>query len=139
MVNLVERSNAVSRKSNKSTLKESIIKDGQKVVLNISDSSKDLGGSNYSKLYDLTYNGIEMYPKSDDVPFAWDATCEISGGNFIITGDLGQQGNHSGEIKITLPLSEVSKYYELSVYPSDPDAIEELEELEEILVSHGWL
>lgn len=111
-----------------------------RIELNITNQSKPIPESLESRIQDLSFdsrgNGIEALPKSDDFPMPWDAVCYIEGNEFIIDGDLGQQGSNNAWAKVGIPLGKVMNYIELSIYVEDEEAASEIRE---ILSEYGWL
>lgn len=107
-----------------------------KIKINITTESENLPLELDSKLYDLSYNGIEVMPKGDDFPMPWDAGVYIEDGMFVIDGDLGQQGSHRGFAKVGLPLETVNKYLDIEINPNDEESEAEIKE---ILEKYGWL
>lgn len=110
------------------------------IELTITSQSKSIPEELELKIQDLSFdnggNGIELYSKWNDFPMPFDATCYIKGNEFIIDGDLGQQGTHRAWAKVGIPLDKVMNYLGLSIYV---DSEESAEEINQILSDYGWL
>lgn len=102
------------------------------IKLNINTSSEDISEQDYTRLEDLTYNGIELLPKNEDFPMPWDASCYIEGGNFVVEGAPGP-GRSVGKATVSIPLNSVDKYMEVNVYTDHE------EEVRDILDKYYWL
>lgn len=102
--------------------------------LDISNNTKNISREDNDKLFDLTYNGIEIVPLRDDVPTPWDALLEIDGNYAILTGDFGQQGTHDGSVICRLPINKFNNYYEIGISLDD----ENYDEVKAILDKYGW-
>lgn len=111
-----------------------------RIELTITNQSKSIPESLELKIQDLSFdnggNGIEVYPKNDDFPMPWDAVCYIEGNEFIIDGDLGQQGSSKAWAKVGIPLDKVMNYVGLSIYVEDKEAESEIRK---IFSEYGWL
>lgn len=111
-----------------------------RIELTITNQSKSIPEELELKIQDLSFdnggNGIEIYPKKDDFPMPWDATCYIEGNEFIIDGDLGQQGSNRAWAKVGIPLDKVMNYVGLSIYVDSEDSANEINQ---ILSDYGWL
>lgn len=114
------------------------------IKLSITKESKSIPDELATELQDLSFdnggNGIELYPKDDDFPMPWDATCYIEGDFFIIDGDLGQQGSHKGWAKTGIPLDRVARYLDLTIHVNEDNSNEGyVSRIEDILKEYNWI
>lgn len=106
------------------------------IELTLTAQSTDLGDENYSKLFDLTVNGLEVYPKHDELAIPWDAVLSIEGSDVVMDGYVAGGGPSSGTSVAKIPLNKVMRVIGLSVYVEDEESEEEVRRIFE---EHHWL
>lgn len=106
------------------------------IELTLTNQSKDIGDENYDKLLDLTANGLEIYPKQDELSLPWDAALFIEGSNVIIEGSVTPGGPSSGTCVAKIPLDKVMLNIGISVTVKDKESEAEVRR---IFSEHKWL
>lgn len=85
---------------------------------------------------DFDADGIEVYPKSDDIACPWDANCFIEDGKFVMIGGLTPGGaGYNGKCTVEVPVANVSKYYDIKITCSS----DKEKELSDVLRSYGLI
>lgn len=105
------------------------------IRLDVGPGSENIPDKYQDKLFDLSYNGIEIMPKDlETFPMPWDAAAVIEGDNFILEGGAGPSG--FGKASVEIPLRNVKQYLEISIVANDEEAETFLTEL---FANYGWL
>lgn len=104
--------------------------------LSITAASRPMSDQDYDKLYELSNNGLEIYPKEKRFPMPWDATATIENKMFILSGYLGPMGPRQGTAEVRIPLDKVNEYLDISIRPLDEESEEELYL---ILSNYDWI
>lgn len=106
------------------------------IELTLTSQSTDLGDDNYDKLFELTANGLEIYPKQDELAIPWDASLSIEGSNVVIDGYVAAGGPSAGTSVAKIPLKRIMSLIGLSVYVDDKESEAEVRQ---IFSEHNWL
>lgn len=106
------------------------------IELTLTSQSTDLRDEEYDKLFDLTYNGIEIYPKQDGLAIPWDASLSIEGSNVVMDGYVAAGGPSAGTSVAKIPLNKVMNLIGFSV---DVEDEEDEVEVRQIFSEHNWL
>lgn len=106
------------------------------IELILTTQSTDLGDDNYNKLFDLTVNGLEIYPKYDELSIPWDASLYIEGSDVVMEGYVSAGGPSKGTSVAKIPLNKVMNVIGLSVYVEDEESEAEVRK---IFTEHKWL
>lgn len=68
----------------------------------------------YDELFDLTYNGIEVYPNYDELPTPWDADISIKNNKIVLSGNVTPGGPSDGSCVVSVPLNSDLYKFEIS-------------------------
>lgn len=106
------------------------------IELTLTSQSTDLRDEEYNKLFDLTANGLEIYPKQGELAIPWDASLSIEGSNVVMDGYVAPGGPAAGTSVAKIPLNKVMNLIGLSVYVEDEESEAEVRQ---IFSEHNWL
>lgn len=111
------------------------MKNNTSLYLDYSNATGNPTDEEWDKIYALTYNGVMLLQKSDDVPVPWDAGIEVKDNNLIIFGGMGPGGY--GNCTCGIKKKDVKEFYHIYVEPLTPDSIEGIQPILDIFEKYG--
>jgi len=105
----------------------------ENINLKINLCTENISAEDYNRLRNLSYNGILIDAKSEDIIMLWDADYEIKEETFIVYGSVGNNGFGIGRLDI--PIKNVNDAYNIYIEPlGENDA----EEIKNILLKYNY-
>lgn len=104
--------------------------------ISVTPKSQTIPDMDYEELFDLSLNGITIFPANEDVLIPWDADIEIKSGKLVLRGAVIPGGFGSSSCTANISLSKVSSYLRMTIDPNDDES--EIR-IREILEKSNWV
>jgi len=105
------------------------------LYLSVNSKSQTLPSMDYEELFNLSYEGIVIYPVNGDVVLPWDADISIKSGSLVLNG-WAYPGDATSSCVTRIKLGRVSNALQMTIEPKDDKSESRIRE---IMSENNWV